>query len=84
MRRLFAACLALASSVAAWGGPPSTLAITHVNVIDATGSPPKADMTVIVKDGHIVALGKSVPQREVAHNYRVNHAKSVKSELVLP
>jgi imidazolonepropionase-like amidohydrolase len=59
MRRLFAACLALTSSVAAWGGPPSTLAITHINVIDATGSPPKADMTVIVKDGHIVALGKS-------------------------
>ena len=59
MKRLFAACLALASSVAAWGGSPSTLAITHTNVIDATGSPPQADMTVIVRDGHIVALGKS-------------------------
>ena len=59
MRRLLAACLALASSVAAWGGSPSTLAITHTTVIDATGSPPKADMTVIVKDGRIVALGKS-------------------------
>ena len=62
MRCLFAACLALASSAAAWGGPPSTLAITHINVIDATGSPPKADMTVIVKDGHIVALGKKTTE----------------------
>jgi imidazolonepropionase-like amidohydrolase len=59
MRRLFAACLALASSVAAWGGPPSALAITHINVIDATGSPPQADMTVIIQDGHIISLGKS-------------------------
>ena len=59
MRRSIAACLALASSVAAWGGAPSHLAIVHVNVIDATGAPPKPDMTVIVKDGRIVELGRS-------------------------
>ena len=41
------------------GRRPLHLAIVHVNVIDATGSPPKADMTVIVTDGHIVALGTS-------------------------
>src|SRR5215831_3150765 len=35
------------------------LAITHVNVIDATGSPTRPDMTVIVADGRIVAINKS-------------------------
>ena len=59
MRRFFAACLALAGSFAAWGSSPSTLAITHVTVIDVTGAPPQADMTVVVRDGRIVDLGKS-------------------------
>jgi imidazolonepropionase-like amidohydrolase len=35
------------------------LAITHVNVIDATGSPARADMTVLVADGRIAAISKS-------------------------
>ena len=59
MRRFFAACVALGSSFAAWGASPSTLAITHVNVIDATGAPTQPDMTVIVRDGRIVEFGKS-------------------------
>jgi imidazolonepropionase-like amidohydrolase len=59
MRRFFAACLALGSSFAAWGASPPTLAITHVNVIDTTGAPPRPDMTVIVRDGRIVEVGKS-------------------------
>jgi imidazolonepropionase-like amidohydrolase len=59
MRRFFAACLALGSCFAAWGASPPTLAITHVNVIDATGAPPRPDMTVIVRDGRIVEFGKS-------------------------
>ncbi len=59
MRRLFAACLAMLGSFAAAGASASALAITHVNVIDATGTPPQADMTVIIKDGRIVELGKS-------------------------
>src|ERR1700761_1675486 len=37
----------------------STLAFTHVTVIDATGAPAQADMTVLVKDGRIVGIGKS-------------------------
>jgi len=60
MKALFGACLALAvavSAVAAAATP--AVAITHVNVIDATGSPPQADMTVIVREQRIVALGKS-------------------------
>jgi imidazolonepropionase-like amidohydrolase len=59
MRRLFTACVALASGLAVASAAAATLAITHVNLIDATGSPVQSDMTVIVKDGRIVDLGKS-------------------------
>jgi imidazolonepropionase-like amidohydrolase len=37
----------------------STLAITHVTVIDATGAPAQANQTVVIKEGRIAALGKS-------------------------
>ncbi len=37
----------------------STLAFTHVNVIDATGAPVQADMTVIVQGKQILQVGKS-------------------------
>ena len=37
----------------------SILAFTHVNVIDATGSPVLADMTVIVEGKRILQIGKS-------------------------
>src|SRR5689334_24111838 len=32
------------------------LALTHVTVIDATGAPPKRDMTVVVSDGRISSI----------------------------
>jgi imidazolonepropionase-like amidohydrolase len=35
------------------------VAFTHVTVIDATGRPPQADMTVVVRDGRIASLGKA-------------------------
>jgi len=35
------------------------LAITHVTLIDATGAPPRADMTVIVARGMISSIGPS-------------------------
>jgi imidazolonepropionase-like amidohydrolase len=57
MSRLFAACLALAGALTAVSAAADTLAITHVTVIDATGSPAQPDMTVIVKDGRIAELG---------------------------
>src|SRR6266852_3881742 len=59
MGRFLTACLTLASAFAAGSTSASTLAITHVNIIDATGSPPQRDMTVVVKDGRIVELGRS-------------------------
>src|SRR6266436_7594183 len=37
-----------------------TLVLQHVNVIDATGSPAKADQTVIIKDGVISAVGRNI------------------------
>ncbi len=37
----------------------STLVFSHVNVIDATGSPVQADMTVVVRGGKIVDVAKS-------------------------
>lgn len=35
------------------------LALLHVTVIDMTGAPIKADMTVIIAAGHITAIGKA-------------------------
>lgn len=37
---------------------PKPLIITHVTVIDATGSPAKPDMTVVITGDRITALGK--------------------------
>jgi ankyrin repeat protein len=37
----------------------TALAFTHATVIDATGAPAKTDMTVVVKDDRIEALGKT-------------------------
>jgi imidazolonepropionase-like amidohydrolase len=54
-------CLVLGPAcVLAQANPsPGTLAITHVTVINATGAPAQPDQTVLIKDGRIVALGKS-------------------------
>ena len=60
MRALVLLCGALgAAFVGAPAAAASTVAITHVTVIDTTGGPPKADMTVIVEDQRIVDLGRS-------------------------
>jgi imidazolonepropionase-like amidohydrolase len=40
-------------------GPPPSLAITHVTLIDATGAAPQPDMTVFVADEQIAAIGQS-------------------------
>jgi imidazolonepropionase-like amidohydrolase len=65
---LFGALAAVFAGVAAaappgLGAAPPELAITHVTVIDTTGGPVQPNMTVIVRDGRIVKLGKS----EVVH-----------------
>jgi hypothetical protein len=39
--------------------PPTSLAFTHVTVIDMTGAPPKHDMTVVIAGGLIAALGRT-------------------------
>jgi hypothetical protein len=40
-------------------GKSLSLVFNHVTVIDMTGSPPKADMTVVVAGNRIAALGKT-------------------------
>jgi imidazolonepropionase-like amidohydrolase len=44
--------------------PP--LAITHVTVIDATGAAPRPDVTVLVGDGRVSAIGREVQVPEKA------------------
>src|SRR5437660_150517 len=62
-RNLTTGLLALASCL--WitrstpGAQSRSLAITHVSVIDATGSAPKRDQTVIVTGDRIVAIDAS-------------------------
>ncbi|WP_257454181.1 amidohydrolase family protein [Archangium lipolyticum] len=59
--------LFLALALAAWGlgceDDPTVVdadyALTHVTVIDAAGTPPQSDMTVLIKGKQIVALRKS-------------------------
>src|SRR5262249_42031049 len=47
----------LASAQVSGQSSSSLIAITRVTVIDATGSPPKRDMTVLIKGRHILAVG---------------------------
>jgi imidazolonepropionase-like amidohydrolase len=58
-RALLAALLLFAFIPQATSATSSpTLVITHVTVIDATGAPPKADMTVVIVNGRIREIGK--------------------------
>jgi imidazolonepropionase-like amidohydrolase len=52
----------------------SVLALTHVNVIDATGAPLRPDMTVVIRQGQIVLVGRS-KQVAVPKNAEVVDAK---------
>jgi hypothetical protein len=57
---VLASSLAVATTVsAAEARSQSTLAITHVTVIDATGAAPKSDHTVLIAGGRIIAVGPS-------------------------
>ncbi len=59
MRQLFVTCLVLACNLVAGVTSADTLAILHVNLIDATGTPLQPNMTVIVRDGRIANIGPS-------------------------
>ncbi len=48
------------------------LAFVHVNVIDATGAPVQRDMTVVIQDGRITALGHSDALQPPVHATVVN------------
>ncbi len=57
----------LAGVFAGSAASADTLAITHVNIVDATGALTQPEMTVVVRDGRIAELGRSavvaVPRR---------------------
>jgi len=55
---LFAVAIVAATLIAAVP-PDETLAFVHATVIDATGTPPQPDMTVIIEAQRIVELGPS-------------------------
>ena len=56
---VFLVILSLATIVVPSSAADPILAFRHVNVIDATGSPVRPDMTVLVEGQRIVDLGKS-------------------------
>ena len=58
-RYVFLSLLLLPGSLFAQKPQPKPLAITHVNVIDTTGGPSLPDMTVVVAEGRITAVGTS-------------------------
>ena len=72
MRALIGLCAALAAAAWADESASTAVAITHVTVIDATGTPPQADMTVIVHDQRIAELGKSSEVRAPVNAVIVN------------
>lgn len=62
-KRLQIFLLILFPAIFSWGqekGPTTkSLAILHVTVIDAKGSPPKTDQTVVIESGRISRIGPS-------------------------
>jgi imidazolonepropionase-like amidohydrolase len=59
LRSLLAAAIAGILGLVACTGRGVTLAITHVTLIDVAGGPSRADMTVLVADRHVRAIGAS-------------------------
>jgi imidazolonepropionase-like amidohydrolase len=57
MRIALPTCLLLASFFGVNVSIAETLAIIHINLIDATGGPALPDMTVLVRDGRITEVG---------------------------
>ena len=56
-RRLMAPLCALKSFALAAVAQPSNVAIVHVTIIDPTAGKPQPDMTIVVRDRSIVAVG---------------------------
>jgi hypothetical protein len=54
------------------GGKPSSLALTHVTVIDTTGAPANPDMTVVITGDRIAEVGKSEAIRPPKNAETVN------------
>jgi imidazolonepropionase-like amidohydrolase len=64
MRKFFSIFLTFAFAILSLAqsnlrSQPQQLIITHVTVIDATGSAPKPDQTIVIAAGRIIEIGKS-------------------------
>jgi len=57
--RHFLYLLAILIAAVALGHSQTTIAITHVTIIDVTGKPTQPDMTVIIEGGRIAEIGRS-------------------------
>jgi imidazolonepropionase-like amidohydrolase len=58
-RLLFAILPMLLGAQPAPGVSPQPLIFTHVTIIDATGAPPQADMSVVIASARIAELGRT-------------------------
>ncbi len=76
MRKVITTCclLIFAAAGAAASSSKPAIAFTHVNVIDATGSPVQTDMTVVVEGQRIAAVGKD-GREQIPQNARVIDAR---------
>lgn len=72
MRKVISICclLVFAAAGAVAGPSKRAIAFTHVNVIDATGSPVQTNMTVVVEGQRISAIGKD-GREQIPTNARV-------------
>jgi imidazolonepropionase-like amidohydrolase len=59
LRRVFLLLSVVFLSASCSSPPPPSLAITHVTLIDATGAAAQPDMTVLLADEQIAAIGRS-------------------------
>jgi imidazolonepropionase-like amidohydrolase len=66
--QLFFVTVAAISLAACSSRYPTAIAITHVTLIDATGAPAEPEMTVLIADGRISAIGHS-KQVTIPGNY---------------
>lgn len=69
----------LAGSLAQQPAVSESIVITNVTLIDATGAPPQAGMTLTIRDGRIVAIGKSAGSAA-----KVTHAVDGRGKFVIP
>src|SRR5580658_4508274 len=70
--RILLAVAMFAAALFAGAAPEESLAFTHVNLIDATGTPAQPDMTVIIAGQRIVSIEKSATAKIPANAHVID------------